>query len=198
MARKKIREYDSKRILKEHLQRLAQISLAIKSAQVHTCMHTHSHTYTYLRVYMCTHTHYTCLWWVYMCIHTHYTCLWWWIWSNFIHVNIYVCIHTHYTCLWLWMWSNFIHVNIYMCVHIPSLLHACGDEPDPISFMWMSEGDPIHGLWWASEQGTMAQLHQARRQTRHALWQEREERTGIYISLSIYTYVFFRSFFLNI
>ncbi|MCO5610543.1 hypothetical protein L7F22_064782 [Adiantum nelumboides] len=34
MARKKIREYDSKRILKEHLKRLAGIPLDIKSAQV--------------------------------------------------------------------------------------------------------------------------------------------------------------------
>jgi ATP citrate (pro-S)-lyase len=34
MARKKIREYDSKRILKEHLKRIAGISLGMKSAQV--------------------------------------------------------------------------------------------------------------------------------------------------------------------
>ncbi|MCO5575386.1 hypothetical protein L7F22_029186 [Adiantum nelumboides] len=34
MARKKIREYDSKRLLKDHLKRLAGISLDIKSAQV--------------------------------------------------------------------------------------------------------------------------------------------------------------------
>lgn len=34
MARKKIREYDSKRLLKEHLRRLAGIQLDIKSAQV--------------------------------------------------------------------------------------------------------------------------------------------------------------------
>ncbi|XP_024360889.1 ATP-citrate synthase alpha chain protein 3 [Physcomitrium patens] len=34
MARKKIREYDSKRILKEHLKKLAGIDIAIKSAQV--------------------------------------------------------------------------------------------------------------------------------------------------------------------
>jgi len=34
MARKKIREYDSKRILKEHLKKLAGIELGIKSAQV--------------------------------------------------------------------------------------------------------------------------------------------------------------------
>lgn len=34
MARKKIREYDSKRLLKEHLKRLAGIPLDIKSAQV--------------------------------------------------------------------------------------------------------------------------------------------------------------------
>jgi ATP citrate (pro-S)-lyase len=34
MARKKVREYDSKRILKEHLKRLAGIELGIKSAQV--------------------------------------------------------------------------------------------------------------------------------------------------------------------
>ncbi|XP_055801521.1 ATP-citrate synthase subunit alpha chain protein 1-like [Solanum dulcamara] len=33
MARKKIREYDSKRLLKEHLKRLAGYDLAIKSAQ---------------------------------------------------------------------------------------------------------------------------------------------------------------------
>lgn len=34
MARKKIREYDSKRLLKEHLKRLANIDLQIRSAQV--------------------------------------------------------------------------------------------------------------------------------------------------------------------
>jgi ATP citrate (pro-S)-lyase len=34
MARKKIREYDSKRLLKEHLKRLAGIDLTILSAQV--------------------------------------------------------------------------------------------------------------------------------------------------------------------
>ncbi|CAM6027512.1 unnamed protein product [Sphagnum balticum] len=34
MARKKIREYDSKRILKEHIKRIAGISLGMKSAQV--------------------------------------------------------------------------------------------------------------------------------------------------------------------
>jgi hypothetical protein len=34
MARKKIREYDSKRLLKEHLKRLAGIEIDIKSAQV--------------------------------------------------------------------------------------------------------------------------------------------------------------------
>jgi ATP citrate (pro-S)-lyase len=34
MARKKIREYDSKRILKEHIKRIADISLGMKSAQV--------------------------------------------------------------------------------------------------------------------------------------------------------------------
>ena len=34
MARKKIREYDSKRLLKEHLKRLAGIDLQILSAQV--------------------------------------------------------------------------------------------------------------------------------------------------------------------
>ncbi|RWW21392.1 hypothetical protein GW17_00014458 [Ensete ventricosum] len=34
MARKKIREYDSKRLLKEHLKRLAGIDLQIRSAQV--------------------------------------------------------------------------------------------------------------------------------------------------------------------
>lgn len=34
MARKKIREFESKRILKEHLKRLADISLDVKSAQV--------------------------------------------------------------------------------------------------------------------------------------------------------------------
>lgn len=34
MARKKIREYDSKRLIKEHLKRLAGIDLQICSAQV--------------------------------------------------------------------------------------------------------------------------------------------------------------------
>lgn len=34
MARKKIREYDSKRLLKEHFKRLGGYDLAIKSAQV--------------------------------------------------------------------------------------------------------------------------------------------------------------------
>ncbi|PKA59589.1 ATP-citrate synthase alpha chain protein 2 [Apostasia shenzhenica] len=34
MARKKIREYDSKRLLKQHLKRLAGIELAIRSAQI--------------------------------------------------------------------------------------------------------------------------------------------------------------------
>lgn len=34
MARKKIREYDSKRLLKEHLKRLTGIDLQIHSAQV--------------------------------------------------------------------------------------------------------------------------------------------------------------------
>lgn len=34
MARKKIREYDSKRLMKEHLKRLANIDLQILSAQV--------------------------------------------------------------------------------------------------------------------------------------------------------------------
>ena len=34
MARKKIREYDSKKLLKEHLKRLAGIDLQIRSAQV--------------------------------------------------------------------------------------------------------------------------------------------------------------------
>lgn len=34
MARKKIREYDSKRLLKEHLKRISGIQLAIKSAQI--------------------------------------------------------------------------------------------------------------------------------------------------------------------
>jgi ATP citrate (pro-S)-lyase len=34
MARKKIREYDSKRLLKEHLKRLCGIDLQILSAQV--------------------------------------------------------------------------------------------------------------------------------------------------------------------
>lgn len=34
MARKKIREYDSKRLLKEHYKRLSGAELAIKSAQV--------------------------------------------------------------------------------------------------------------------------------------------------------------------
>jgi ATP citrate (pro-S)-lyase len=46
MARKKIREYDSKRILKEHLQKLAQISLAIKSAQVHIFTQAFVHIFT--------------------------------------------------------------------------------------------------------------------------------------------------------
>lgn len=36
MARKKIREYDSKRLLKEHLKRLCGIDLQICSAQVYT------------------------------------------------------------------------------------------------------------------------------------------------------------------
>jgi len=34
MARKKIREYDSKRLLKEHLNRLANIDLQIHSVEV--------------------------------------------------------------------------------------------------------------------------------------------------------------------
>jgi ATP citrate (pro-S)-lyase len=34
MARKKIREYDSKRLLKEHFKRLSGRDLPIKSAQV--------------------------------------------------------------------------------------------------------------------------------------------------------------------
>jgi len=34
MARKKIREYDSKRLLKEHIKRLANIQLTINSVQV--------------------------------------------------------------------------------------------------------------------------------------------------------------------
>lgn len=34
MARKKIREYDSKRLLKEHFKRIAGRDLPIKSAQV--------------------------------------------------------------------------------------------------------------------------------------------------------------------
>lgn len=34
MARKKIREFDSKRLLKEHLKRLTGIDLQIRSAQV--------------------------------------------------------------------------------------------------------------------------------------------------------------------
>ena len=34
MARKKIREYDSKRLLKEHLKRLAGIEMDIKSAHM--------------------------------------------------------------------------------------------------------------------------------------------------------------------
>lgn len=37
MARKKIREYDSKRLLKEHFKRLAGYELPIKSAQVSLC-----------------------------------------------------------------------------------------------------------------------------------------------------------------
>lgn len=36
MARKKIREYDSKRLLKEHLKRLAGIDLQIRSVQVNS------------------------------------------------------------------------------------------------------------------------------------------------------------------
>lgn len=36
MARKKIREYDSKRLLKEHFKRLSGYELGIKSAQVST------------------------------------------------------------------------------------------------------------------------------------------------------------------
>jgi len=36
MARKKIREYDSKRLLKEHFKRLSGKDLPIKSAQVST------------------------------------------------------------------------------------------------------------------------------------------------------------------
>jgi hypothetical protein len=34
MARKKIREYDSKRLLKEHIKRLAGLDLPLKAAQV--------------------------------------------------------------------------------------------------------------------------------------------------------------------
>ena len=34
MARKKIREYDAKRLLKQHIKRLAGIDLAINSVQV--------------------------------------------------------------------------------------------------------------------------------------------------------------------
>lgn len=41
MARKKIREYDSKRLLKEHLKRLAGIDLQICSAQVIFFFHSH-------------------------------------------------------------------------------------------------------------------------------------------------------------
>lgn len=36
MARKKIREYDSKRLLKEHIKRLAGLDLPLKAAQVST------------------------------------------------------------------------------------------------------------------------------------------------------------------
>lgn len=34
MARKKIREYDSKRLLKQHIKRLAERDLPLKAAQV--------------------------------------------------------------------------------------------------------------------------------------------------------------------
>lgn len=44
MARKKIREYDSKRILKEFLKKLAGIELGIKSAQV-LCLHSRIRLY---------------------------------------------------------------------------------------------------------------------------------------------------------
>lgn len=40
MARKKIREYDSKRLLKEHFKRLSGKDLPIKSAQVSTLIMT--------------------------------------------------------------------------------------------------------------------------------------------------------------
>ena len=46
MARKKIREYDSKRLLKEHLKRLVNIDLQICSAQVNI----HN---TYSLVFLC-------------------------------------------------------------------------------------------------------------------------------------------------
>ena len=36
MARKKIREYDSKRMLKEHIARLAGVQLPLRAAQVHS------------------------------------------------------------------------------------------------------------------------------------------------------------------
>jgi hypothetical protein len=39
MARKKIREYDSKRLLKEHFKRLSGKDLPIKSAQVSILNH---------------------------------------------------------------------------------------------------------------------------------------------------------------
>jgi ATP citrate (pro-S)-lyase len=38
MARKKIREYDSKRLLKEHFKRISGQDLPIKSAQVRTIL----------------------------------------------------------------------------------------------------------------------------------------------------------------
>ena len=49
MARKKIREYDSKRLLKEHLKRLVGIDLQICSAQVSALFFFHS----WIRVFFC-------------------------------------------------------------------------------------------------------------------------------------------------
>ena len=49
MARKKIREYDSKRLLKEHLKRLTGIDLQICSAQVSALFFFHS----WIRVFFC-------------------------------------------------------------------------------------------------------------------------------------------------
>ena len=53
MARKKIREYDSKRILKEHIKRLAGIDLPMNSAQVSRWDTASQYVYTQ-HVDMCT------------------------------------------------------------------------------------------------------------------------------------------------